>query len=214
MFADLCISRISNGMKLALGILVALVVALGVWLSLTLGSTAPAQPQGTAATSTPAGWQAYENTQFSLSYPDSYMVDEAHRYQLGPTQEIAGVKFSIPESMATGTNLSADTYVSVESRPGAINSCSAEIYLGDPHSAGFIDEGGRRYSIASSTGAAAGNRYEEWVFATPVDGGCIAVRYFIHYGVFENYPAGAVREFDRQALLSQFDQIRKSLVVK
>jgi hypothetical protein len=40
------------------------------------------------------------------------------------------------------------------------------------------------------------------------------VRYFIHYGVFQNYPAGMVREFDQQALLASFDAIRRTLVVQ
>ena len=40
-----------------------------------------------------------------------------------------------------------------------------------------------------------------------------AVRYFIHSSNIGNYPEGAVREFDRQALLNQFDQIRRSLIL-
>ena len=143
------------------------------------------------------------------------MLDSAYMYTgAGPERVISGAKFTIDPAMASGTNLSADSYVSVESLPGAINSCSAEIYLADPHSAGFTDEGGHRYSIATSSGAAAGNRYEETVFATPIDGGCVAVRYFIHYSVLENYPEDTVQAFDRQALLSQFDSIRKTLVLR
>ena len=64
-----------------------------------------------------------------------------------------------------------------------------------------------------STGAAAGNRYEETVYTLPGTNPCIAVRYFIHYGVFQNYPAGTVREFDQQALLASFDAIRHTLVI-
>lgn len=197
-------------MKAVLGIAVVLVVALGVWLSLNLGEVAPApQPQG-AATSTPEGWQTYADAEFSIQYPASYHVSAYDPLEGSDS----GVVLHVAESIATGTNLSADTHVAVVRKPGAINSCSAEIYLEDPQSAGFVDEGGRRYSIASSTGAGAGNRYEEWAFATPVDGGCIAVLYFIHYGVLENYPEGAVRAFDRQALLSEFDAIRKTFTLR
>ena len=67
------------------------------------------------------------------------------------------------------------------------------------------------YSVASSTGAAAGNRYEETVYALPGTNHCIAVRYFIHYGVIENYPVGLVREFDKKSLLKEFDTIRRTL---
>ncbi|MBP7770444.1 MAG: hypothetical protein KA066_00860 [Candidatus Pacebacteria bacterium] len=203
-------------MKVVLGILVVLVLALGVWLSLRLGQTAP----GTVATTTPvaqvpAGWAEFSSAQFSIQYPQGYTPDDRYTYTgLGPTSTIMGVKFTIDPRVASGTNLAADSYVSVEPLPGAINSCSAEIYLSDAHPAGFQDVGGRRYSVATSTGAGAGNRYEEVVFATPITQGCIAVRYMVHYGVLENYPEGAVQAFDRAALFSQFDAIRRTLVLK
>lgn len=202
-------------MKLALGICIALVLALGVWLSLSLGQTAPVPGTEPVATSTaPAGWSQYDSAQFSIQYPSGYTVGESYKYQnMGPGREISGVKFTIDQGLVTGTNLSADSYVSVEPLPGAINSCSAEIYLSDASSGGFLDQSGHRYSIATSSGAAAGNRYEEVVFATPVDEGCIAVRYFVHYGVLENYPEGQVKAFDRQALYTQFDTIRKTLTL-
>ena len=140
---------------------------------------------------------------FSIQYPAGFTVDDAER----------GVVFTVPENTISGTNLSSDTYISVEVRPGAINSCSAEIYLDQPTYKGFVDVGDIRYSVATSMGAAAGNRYEETVYATPVTDGCIAVRYFIHYGVIQNYPEGAVSEFDKPALIAEFDAIRNSLTI-
>src|ERR1035437_2528883 len=160
--------------------------------------------------------QIYSNKTegFSISYPSGYVVDESYVYQaLGPGRDINGVKFTIPASVSIGTNLGADSYISVESFPSAINSCSAEIYLSNPKSAGFVDENGHRYSVATSSGAGAGNRYDEKVYATSVTGGCIAVRYFIHYGVFENYPAGTIKKFDEQVLMNKFDAIRQTLVL-
>jgi hypothetical protein len=75
-----------------------------------------------------------------------------------------------------------------------------------------MNDGEMLYSVASSTGAAAGNRYDETVYALPGTNPCIAVRYFIHYGVIENYPAGTVRAFDEAALRSEFDAIRRTLI--
>lgn len=143
-------------------------------------------------------------------------MDSSYEYQeLGPGMAIGGVKFTIPESVATGTNLSADSYVSVEEIP-ATSTCSAAMFL----DAGAITSGpvmlsnnGVTYSVASSTGAGAGNRYEETVYAIPGTDPCIAVRYFIHYGVIENYPVGMISQFDEAALKAQFDEIRRSLVV-
>lgn len=160
--------------------------------------------------------QAYSSGSqgFSIRYPAGYTLDDTYTYTgLGPVQTIKGTRFVIDPAIASGTNLSSDSYVSVEPMAGAANSCSAGIYLSGAHSGGFVDQDGRRYSVASSTGAAAGNRYEETVFATPVQGGCMAVRYFVHYGALENYPAGTVKAFDRQALMAQFDAIRRTLTL-
>lgn len=151
---------------------------------------------------------------FSIRYPAGYSLDEHYTYTgLGPVNTIAGTRFVIDPAIASGTNLATDSYISVEPMPGAINSCSAEIYLDGAHYQGSTEESGRRYSIATTGGAGAGNRYDETVYATPVNGGCMAVRYFVHYGVVQNYPEGTVREFDKTALYEQFDAIRKTLTL-
>jgi len=157
--------------------------------------------------------QTYENGTkgFSIRYPSGFVVNDPYTYQeLGPGKDIGGVKFTIPTSLASGTNLAADTYVSVEQIP-QIRTCSASLFLDQGPKATSMDDDGITYSVASSTGAAAGNRYEEIVYAMPDTNPCIAVRYFIHYGAFQNFEPGTVEEFDEQALLSMFDSIRRTL---
>lgn len=158
----------------------------------------------------------YSNSsaEFSIRFPQGYSVNESYKYQeLGPGQDISGVKFTIPTTTAAGTNLSPDSYLSVEEIPKMQN-CSANIFLGQGVTAhSLTDTSGVTYSVASTTGAGAGNRYEETVYALPGTNPCVAVRYFIHYGVIDNYPAGTVQQFDEQSLLAQFDTIRRSLVV-
>jgi hypothetical protein len=147
-----------------------------------------------------------------------YTVDASYKYdQVNPKKPISGVKFTIPGAMATGTNLSSDSYISVESLPHA-KSCTGDIYLAanvHPHQETTAST---TYSVATSTDAGAGNRYEESVYAISGSNPCTAVRYFIHYGAIENYPSagepGAVTAFDHAALLAAFDQIRNSLVLK
>lgn len=151
---------------------------------------------------------------FSIEVPPDFIIDEGHTYEASPANKISGVKFTIPKNLSEGTNLSSNTYISVEKKPGAINSCSAEIYLDNSVSAGYVDVGSNRYSVAKSNGAGAGNRYDETVYATPIDGGCVAVRYFIHSTVLENYPEGTVTKFDEIAVKNMFDSIRVSLVLK
>ncbi len=170
-----------------------------------------------AVASDPGGLpNAYESGSrgFSLRYPAGYAVDESYRYQLlGPGEDIAGVKFTIPAAVAAGTNLASDTYVSVEEIP-RIQTCSAAPFLFQKVEARAAADNGTDYSVASSTGAAAGNRYEEIVYALPGTNPCLAVRYYIHSGAIENYPEGAAREFDRAALLAQFDAIRRTLILR
>lgn len=149
---------------------------------------------------------------FSLRIPAGYLADESYRYiERGPGKEILGVKFTVATTTAAGTNLSADSYLSVEAV--AANDCSATLFL-DRAKAVTVTDGSMTYSVASTTGAAAGNRYEETVYAIPGTSPCYAVRYFVHYGVFENYPAGTVKRFDAQALRNEFDAIRHTLVLQ
>jgi len=154
-------------------------------------------------------------TGFVLRYPADYSLDTAYTYQaLGRDKDIKGVKFTIPSSFATGTNLSSfDTGVSVEAIPEATD-CHAGLFLDGKTEVKTISENGREYSFTTTIGAAAGNRYEESVWAFPVGNTCLAVRYFIHYGAIENYEPGLVREFDRTALINQFDQIRQTLTTQ
>lgn len=159
--------------------------------------------------------QVYESGSqgFSLRYPTGFAVDDHYTYQaLGPSKGISGVKFTIDPTIATGTNLSSDSYVSVEEiaqKP----SCDASFFLGQRVATSTQTINGTDYSFVTSSDAGAGNRYEESVYALPGTNPCIAVRYFIHYGAIENYPAGAVKEFDKAALVHAFDTIRDSLTV-
>lgn len=159
--------------------------------------------------------QTYANSTygFSLRLPSGYTIDPSYRFQeFGPGKDISGVKFTIPSSMATGTNLSADSYVSVEEIPN-VHDCSASLFLEKvkPHTE---TDYGTTYSVASAAGAGAGNRYGETVYAIPGTSPCLAVRYFLHHMVFENYPAGTVRPYDKQAILDQFDAIRSTLTIR
>ena len=148
---------------------------------------------------------------FSISYPKGYTVNDSYAYdQFGPKKLIHGVKFTIPMEMATGTNLSSDTGISVEWLPRAKH-CTADIYLTADVPALKLTDHGVTYSIATSTGAGAGNFYEEDIYAIASSSPCTAIRYFIHSGNIDNYPPGVVREFDRTALLKEFDKIRQSL---
>lgn len=143
---------------------------------------------------------------------DAYRVDVTHTRQTGDDKKTTGVKFSIPSSMATGTNLSADSYISVEQLNAS--TCAAAIFSETASTTTSIVDAGTQYSVVNEVSAGAGNRYNETIYALPETTPCTAVRYVIHSMAIENYPAGTVKEFNLVALTAQFDQIRQSLVVR
>ncbi len=151
----------------------------------------------------------------TVRYPAAFTPDDTYSYKLqSPERNIRGVKLTIPRAMATGTNLSADSYISIEKVSGLGESeCNAGAFFDQPLRPEKIIEGEVAYTIASSTGAAAGNRYEEMVYAISGTSPCVAIRYFIHYGVIENYPRETIREFDKKVLVGLFDTIRRTVVV-
>ncbi|HEY4488087.1 MAG TPA: hypothetical protein VJB97_01045 [Candidatus Paceibacterota bacterium] len=156
----------------------------------------------------------YATTTFSIVYPREYIADDTYAYTGVPNKPIAGVKFTVPQSLTSATNLSSDTYVSVESLPRA-KSCTGDIYLPVDVRAETKTENGVSYSVASSSSAGAGNFYEEFVYALSGTSPCIAVRYHIHSMNIGNFATSTeVREFDRNALLSAFDEIRRSLQLR
>lgn len=151
----------------------------------------------------------------SIRYPRSFILHPSYHYdQFGEKKLINGFKFTIPSSVATGTNLSSfDTGISIETLPRAKN-CTADIFIPDDVRASLAVEDGVTYSVATSTGVAAGNRYEEIVYAFSSSTPCIAVRYLIHTTAIENYEPGSVRVFDRTTLVHTFDSIRRSVVLR
>lgn len=154
-----------------------------------------------------------DSARFSIRYPAGWTVDSTYRYRaLGPGRSIAGVSFTVPGSLARGTNLSHDTRLSVEQLP-ADGACSADRFLSEGASVAVDTVDGQEYSLGRLNDAGAGNRYRETVFALPGTRPCLAVRYFLHWTVLENYPPGVVTAFDEDSVTDRFDAMRRTLVV-
>ena len=199
--------------KIFIAIAAVIIVLGGVLYMLGRGNNSPAPqvPQGN--TTQQVATTSYSGNNFSITYQTDFLVDPAFsNEEVNPAKPISGVKFSIPEIMATGTNLASDTFLSVEWLPKAKN-CTGDIYIRDNVRPQEVTDGMTVYSLASTSGAAAGNRYEEMVYALPNSSPCTAVRYSIHYSEISNYPPGTVQEFDRAKLLSIFDDMRRSLML-
>lgn len=159
--------------------------------------------------------KTYATSTFSIQYPSNFTIHESYAYEQFEGKPIGGVRFTIPASATEGTNLSSDTYLSVEWLPRAKN-CTGDIYIPANAKAFELTVGSTTYAAATTSGAAAGNTYEEEVYAIKGSSPCTAVRYYIHSGNIMNYPQegeGAVSKFDRADLLQKFDAMRDSLML-
>lgn len=153
---------------------------------------------------------------FTVRYPETYTVDATHAYAIGGGKTIPGVSFTIADTMATGTNLSGDSYIAIESaKLSDTGTCEADRFLTVSATSTAVVLGNDvTYSVASSSDAGVGNRYEETVYARPSMTSCLIMRSFVHYTAIENYPKDTVEQFDIAALQESFDEIRDSLTVR
>ncbi len=185
-------------------------------LSIAFVAILVAVPSVFADGSEPASWPVYKSSKlgFSISHPEGWSVNPDFTHTgLGPDKTIGGVSFTIPATMAKGTNLSSDSHLSVETLPDATK-CTAAAFLPDGIEAPkIIEEDGTSWSVATMQDAGAGNFYDETVYAIPGTSPCIAVRYSIHSTNIANYDPGTVKEFDRTALTDFFEEMRLSLVI-
>jgi hypothetical protein len=180
-----------------------------IWHKGSTSAPPPVQPTPPPTPALPVT-HTFATSTYSIVYPDGYTADEKYAYQGVPKKPIPGVKFTIPGTTATGTNLSTDSGVSVESLPHA-KACTGDIFIYQNVKSHDLTVGSTTWSMASTSDAGAGNFYEEQVYAVKDSKPCTAVRYYIHSTNIANYPAGAVTAFDRDALLKGFDSIRDSL---
>ncbi len=195
---------------ISIAIIIIVAIGIGWWL---IKNDTPVKPAPQNAIET----RTYNSSKhgFTFEYPNGWSVDESYTYDLlGPKEPmIPGVKLSVPNTLTQGTNLSpSQTGISIEVMPN-MPSCTAYPFLIQPASVVNQTLNGTVYSVASSTGAGAGNLYEEFVYALPNTKPCIAIRYFIHSTNVANYPEGTVKEYDRAGLLKVFDAIRDSLTI-
>jgi hypothetical protein len=169
------------------------------------------------STSILPGYTLYKNTahHFGVHYYSGMRIDENYTYDvypaLGPSYKLSGVAFFVPKELTTGTNLSADTHISIEFLPeGAL--CEATSFLGDQiNSQTVAVVGNTTYTVAKGGGAGAGNLYEETVSFAPSVEPCVGIRLFTHSTNIGNYDPGTINAFDKNALEKIYEEMRGSL---
>lgn len=162
-------------------------------------------------------WKEYKSRALGVSvlYPPEYAIDSAYVYtQLNPQKGVKGVKFMVSASTTKDTNLSeGGTGVSVEVFPEAV-SCVAQNFIEEGLESNTLNDAGVHYSVARTTGTTVGNVYEETVYAIDGSSPCTIVRYFIHSTKGDGSGTNAPKQFDRLALMKEFNTIRRSLVLE
>jgi len=148
----------------------------------------------------------YEDSKglFSLSYPKDFIVKDS--------------SFIVPESMATGTNLSRDSKISVETKT-ASSSCSATVFadasdITSKNKPQEITIGTTTYSTLTFSGAGAGNFYETTIYSTKASSSCFALKLFLHSTNIGDYDPGTIKEFDKAKLLAIFAEMLQSFRIK
>jgi len=155
---------------------------------------------------------ASSTMKFAVRYPQGFTVDENYTYtRVSAAKPISGVKFAVPASFTQGTNLAADSGVSVEVLPRA-TACTGDIYLKANVKAQAMS-GAVPFSVATSSETVGADTFEEAVFAISSSSPCIAMRFFLH-SVNSTSTASSARAFDRTAVLAAFDKIRQSLTLQ
>ncbi len=201
---------------LVIALVVIILGLVGVWLYINRPYDPYTEPRHEVATlpGVPEGWKIEQGMEFWVGYPPEYTVNRGYTYQgLGPGKSIQGTSYTIPASYTEGTNLSSDTYLSVEFPSESITEgeCDASRFIPSGASSRVVKEGGTLYTMVDMGDAGAGNRYEEIVYAITNSLPCVGIRYFIHSTLVENYEPGTVTAFDRDALIREFDIIRRSI---
>ncbi len=155
---------------------------------------------------------------FSFSFPSDLSVSGAgggytQSWMVNATTSgmiLAEVK--IPRTYLPGTNFGDATFsVGTSADPSALATCLTYNPTGGKAAAtSSVTIAGTSYTVFHFADAAAGNRYDTTSYRTARNSQCYAIEYTIHYGVIQNYPKGAVKEFDESALKTKLDSIAQS----
>ncbi len=190
-----------------------------VYLKQMLGTLSFAGSPSPVATSMPTSMPAkpatsliYRNDEagYTVQYPKGFFAVESGRNPLNMNETFSGIFFNFPSSFVLGTNLSKESFISVETKVEI--ACTPKDFLmaGNPGSTSTIQADGLTFKGQSASDAAAGNRYNETVYTTLHKNVCYGIRLFLHSGNIDNYDPGTVRAFDQAKIESLFKEMVSS----
>lgn len=166
------------------------------------------------------GYRTYSNQgkTFVFTFPDAFSVtgrDIGIGYStnwaaLATTSGMKLAEVLVSKNYLPGTNFNDATFsVGASANPSSIATCTHNP-SGSRGSSAVTVINGVSFTKLSFQDAAAGNRYDTTSYRTIRDNMCYAIEYTIHYGVFQNYPAGSIRQFKESKLRDVLDQVVQS----
>jgi hypothetical protein len=134
---------------------------------------------------------------FSLYRPQNSIVEAQGFEAFLPLTQVPVVAIVLSKELFSGTNLiEAGVYIGASSAPAVISRWNQPSGGSGETAAGTIDVNGTSFAVFTSTGAAAGNIYEERVYRTLRGGTCFEIVELLHSGNIGNYGSGVV-EFNK-----------------
>jgi len=197
--------------KIIITILIILLAALAVFAfekykpPVTL--TTPSPSTSTTPSEINPNWSRYQDTQdgFSIAFPPDYLLTQNTEV---PASDISlGVPvatINLPESYFKGTNLGeASLTVRIATSSSDIATCVANT----AYSVGQRQINGENFAQYNFIGAAAGNIYDSVLLRNSHDNRCYEIEILMHSGNIANYTPGTVKEFNRDEILDDLEQI-------
>lgn len=209
-------------MKWLVGIIIAIIVVIVGWFVWSNVNTAKIGQPGTTSTSTTLADiipgitnQIYTDPHlsFSIEYPSTAISTSSFSAGYLPLTQTPRIAFELPNSMFQGTNLvEAGVYVGATTTPSVLTNCWSPSEQSNETQTGSTTIDGQDFGVFISTGAGAGNLYQQKAYRTIQSGWCLEIVELLHSGNIGNYPAGTVTQFDQAEYSGILDRIVQSYI--
>jgi hypothetical protein len=135
---------------------------------------------------------------FNIYYPSTTVLESTGFDGFLPLTQTPVIGLKLSPDLYAGTNLTeAGVYIGATTTPSIVSTCTDPMTSsGETEASSTVAIGGATFSVFNSTGAGAGNIYQEKEFRTVQSGTCFEIVELLHSGQIANYPSGTVTAFD------------------
>ena len=214
-------------MKSLMWVIVALIVIIAGYAIYESQSVSTVAIPSTTATTTAANLPdiipgtpsvMYQDPQygFSIYYPSTTVLKTTGFDGFLPVAKTPVIAFSLDTNLFSGTNLvEAGVYIGATTSPSIVASCiGVRSSSGETQASSTAVIGGTTFAVFDSTGAGAGNIYQEKAFRTVNQGTCFEIVEMLHSGQLANYPAGKATAFDEARFSGILDAMVNTFAFK